>query len=85
MGTSHGKMNIDPKTISTMTGKDGQDITFDIGEYGDDAYYLAKLLLDSRNQRRDHLWQLDPGTLQLKRRKEMIICSFIISFPISHF
>ena len=76
MGTSHGKMNIDPKTISSVTGRTGHNLCVG-GEYGIDAYYLAKLLLEKQNE---SFMKWIPGTLRLKKKKEIIICSFIISF-----
>jgi len=59
MGTSHGKMNIDPKTISSVTGRTGHNLCVG-GEYGIDAYYLAKLLFEKQKPERI-IYEVDPG------------------------
>ena len=45
MGTSHGKMNIDPETMEGITGRTGHNICVG-GEYPIDSYYIAKLMIE---------------------------------------
>lgn len=66
MGTSHGKMNIDPKTISSVTGRTGHNLCVG-GEYGIDAYYLAKLLLEKQKPERI-IYEVDPGHFAIQMR-----------------
>lgn len=67
MGTSHGKMNIDPKTISSVTGRTGHNLCVG-GEYGIDAYYLAKLLLEKQKPERI-IYEVDPGYFMTQKEE----------------
>jgi len=69
VGTSHGKMDIDPEVMQEVTGRSGHNLCVG-GEYGIDAYYLTREL--SMRLTRDILY--------LKRKKEITTCFFIMSF-----
>ena len=78
LGTSHGKMDIDPEVMEEITGRTGHNLCVG-GEYGIDAYYLADWLL--RNRIRKELfmkWIRD--ILFLRKKKATITCCFIMNF-----
>ena len=81
MGTSHGKMNIDPKTISSVTGRTGHNLCVG-GEYGIDAYYLAKLLLEKQKPERI-IYEVDPGYFATQKEEGNNYLLFYHQFPIS--
>lgn len=47
VGTSHGKMDIDPETMEEVNGRSGHNLCVG-GEYGIDAYYLTKLICEKQ-------------------------------------
>ena len=51
LGTSHGKMDIDPEVMEEITGRTGHNLCVG-GEYGIDAYYLARLVAEKQNPKR---------------------------------
>lgn len=59
IGTSHGKMNIDPAVIKEITEKKGHNLCVG-GEYGVDAYYLTKLVMEKQAPERI-IYEIDPG------------------------
>lgn len=81
LGTSHGKMNIDPNTISTITGKDGHNLCVG-GEYGIDAYYLAKLLIEKQKPERI-VYEIDPGYFATQKEQGNNYLLFYHQFPLS--
>ena len=65
LGTSHGKINIDPNIVSEITGKTGHNLCVG-GEYGIDAYYLTKLVLEKQKPERI-IYEIDPGYFVLEK------------------
>ena len=59
VGTSHGKMDIDPEVMQEVTGRSGHNLCVG-GEYGIDAYYLTKLIKEKQNPKRI-IYEVDPG------------------------
>ena len=51
VGTSHGKMDIDPETMEEVNGRSGHNLCVG-GEYGIDAYYLTKLICEKQQPKR---------------------------------
>lgn len=47
MGTSHGKMDLEPDVMLEGTGKTGHNLCVG-GEYPIDAYYLTKLMIEKQ-------------------------------------
>ena len=78
VGTSHGKMDIDPEVMQEVTGRSGHNLCVG-GEYGIDAYYLTKLIKEKQNPKRI-IYEVDRDILYLKRKKEITTCFFIMSF-----
>ena len=46
LGTSHGKINIDPDVVSEETGRSAHNLCVG-GEYAVNAYYLTKLMIET--------------------------------------
>ena len=51
LGTSHGKMDIDPESMEEVNGRTGHNLCVG-GEYGIDAYYLTKLISEKQKPKR---------------------------------
>lgn len=81
LGTSHGKMNLDPDTISTVTGKTGHNLCVG-GEYGIDAYYLTKLLIEKQKPERI-VYEVDPGYFATEKEPGNNYLLFYHQFPVS--
>ena len=77
VGTSHGKMDIDPEVMQEVTGRSGHNLCVG-GEYGIDAYYLTKLIKEKQNPKRI-IYEVDPGYF-VSEKKEITTCFFIMSF-----
>lgn len=81
LGTSHGKMNIDPETIGEITGRSGHNLCVG-GEYGMDAYYLAKLLIETQKPKRI-IYEVDPGYFVTEKEPGNNYLLFYHEFPFS--
>lgn len=81
LGTSHGKLNIDPDTIEKITGKSGHNLCVG-GEYGIDAYYLTKLLLETQKPERI-IYEIDPGYFVTEKEPGNNYLLFYHEFPFS--
>lgn len=79
LGTSHGKMNIDPEVISPITGRSIHNMSAG-GEYARDAYYIAKLLAAKQKPKRI-LLEVDPGYLMSSKAKGNNELLFLHEFP----
>lgn len=81
LGTSHGKMNIDPKTVGEITGKTGHNLCVG-GEYGVDAYNLAKLVIEKQAPERI-IYEIDPGYFATEKEPGNNYLLFYHEFPLS--
>lgn len=81
VGTSHGKMNIDPSAMEEITGRSGHNICVG-GEYGVDAYYLVKLALEKQNPTRI-IYEVDPGYFVTEKEEGNNYLLFYHEFPLS--
>ena len=59
LGTSHGMTDIDPAVMEEITGRSGHNVCVG-GEYGIDAYYLARLIAEKQKPARI-IYEVDPG------------------------
>lgn len=78
MGTSHGKMDIDPEVMQEVTGRSGHNLCVG-GEYGIDAYYLIQLIKEKQNPKRI-IYEVD--RIFVSEKEEIITC-FYHEFPFS--
>lgn len=81
LGTSHGKMNIDPDIVGKITGKTGHNLCVG-GEYGVDAYYLARLVLEKQEPERI-IYEVDPGYFATEKEPGNNYLLFYHEFPFS--
>ena len=76
LGTSHGKMDIDPESMEEVNGRTGHNLCVG-GEYGIDAYYLTKLITEK--QKVPYVYENTPESLAEMGK---IINVFIDNLPI---
>lgn len=81
LGTSHGKMDIDPAVMEEITGKRGHNLCVG-GEYGIDAYYLAKLAVEKQKPTRI-IYEIDPGYFVSEKEEGNNYLLFYHEFPFS--
>ena len=81
LGTSHGMTDIDPAVMEEVTGRTGHNLCVG-GEYGIDAYYIAKLDPGEAKTFQDHLRGGSWLFCFRERGRATIICCFTMS---SHF
>lgn len=79
LGSSNGKMGLNPEKILLGTGKSGQNLCVG-GEYPVDAYYLAKLAIEKQNPEQI-VFELDPGYLMTEKEKGNNYLLFYHEFP----
>ena len=81
LGTSHGMTNIDPDTVESVTAKKGHNLCVG-GEYGIDAYYLTKLLIEKQKPKRI-IYEVDPGYFITEKEPGNNYLLFYHEFPMS--
>ena len=81
VGTSHGKMDINPDVMEEVTGRSGHNLCVG-GEYGIDAYYLVKLIKEKQNPKRI-IYEVDPGYFVSEKEEGNNYLLFYHEFPIS--
>lgn len=81
LGTSHGKMNIEPVALQEITGKTGHNLCVG-GEYGVDAYYLANLVIEKQAPERI-IYEVDPGYFATEKEPGNNYLLFYHEFPAS--
>lgn len=81
LGTSHGKLNIDPDIVGDITGKTGHNLCVG-GEYGIDAYYLTKLVMEKQKPERI-IYEVDPGYFVMEKEPGNNYLLFYHEFPFS--
>ena len=78
LGTSHGMTDIDPAVMEEITGRSGHNVCVG-GEYGIDAYYIARLIAEKQKPARI-IYEVDPGYFVSEKEGEITIYYFIMSF-----
>ena len=81
VGTSHGKMDIDPETMEEVNGRSGHNLCVG-GEYGIDAYYLTKLICEKQQPKRI-IYEVDPGYFVTEKEEGNNYLLFYHEFPLS--
>lgn len=81
VGTSHGKMNIDPEAMEPVTGRSAHNICVG-GEYGVDVYYLIRLITEKQNPTRI-IYEIDPGYFVTEKEEGNNYLLFYHEFPAS--
>ena len=81
LGTSNGKMNIDPDIMLEGTGMTGHNLCAG-GQYPVDAYYLAKLVMEKQDPKMVIL-EVDPSYYMLEKEPGNNYLLFYHEFPLS--
>lgn len=81
LGSSNGKMDLDPDILLRGTGKTGQNLCVG-GEYPVDAYYLTKLMIE-KDAPEQILFELDPGYFMTQKEPGNNYLLFFHEFPLS--
>lgn len=82
VGTSHGKMNIDPETMEKVSGRTGHNLCVG-GEYSIDVYYILKLLLEKGKAPSRLVYEISPGYVTLEKEEGNNYLLFYHEFPLS--
>lgn len=81
LGTSHGKMGIDPESMEEITGRTGHNLCVG-SEYCEDAYYLLKLIQEKQAPSRV-IYEIDPGYFVTEKQEGNNYLLFFHEFPFS--
>lgn len=81
VGTSHGKMGIDPASMEEITRRKTHNICVG-GEYGIDAYYITKLINEKQKPKRI-IYEVDPGYFVTEKEEGNNYLLFYHEFPFS--
>ena len=81
LGTSHGKMGIDPEAMEEITGRSGHNLCVG-SEYCEDAYYLLKLIKEKQAPSRV-IYEIDPGYFVTEKQEGNNYLLFFHEFPFS--
>lgn len=82
MGTSHGKMNIDPDVIQSACGRSGHNLCVG-GEYPQDCLYMLKLMLETGHKPQRIVYEVSPGYLIRVKEEGNNYLLFFHEFPLS--
>lgn len=81
LGTSHGMTDIDPAVMEEITGRSGHNVCVG-GEYGIDAYYIARLIAEKQKPARI-IYEVDPGYFVSEKEEGNNYLLFYHEFPFS--
>ena len=81
MGTSNGKMGLDPQSMLADTGLTGHNLCVG-GEYPIDCYYMMQLILEKQNPKM-LIFELDPGYFTTQKEEGNNYLLFYHEFPMS--
>ena len=82
LGTSHGKINIDPETIGSVTGRTGHNLCVG-GEYPIDAYYMTKLMIETGHKPERIIYEASPGYFVKEKEEGNNYLLFYHEFPLT--
>lgn len=82
MGTSHGKMDIDPESMEAVSGRTGHNLCVG-GEYSIDTYYMAKLLIEQGKKPSRIIYEVSPGYFTMEKEEGNNYLLFYHEFPFS--
>lgn len=82
LGTSHGKMNIDPAEMETVSGRTGHNLCVG-GEYAEDTYYMTKLILETGHKPQRIVYEVSPGYFVQQKEEGNNYLLFFHEFPLT--
>lgn len=80
MGTSHGKMNIDPSAVLADSGRTGHNICVG-GEYSIDTYYMIRMMVERGHKPERIVYELSPGYYVREKEEGNNYLLFYHEFP----
>ena len=80
LGTSHGKMNIDPASMEEISGRTGHNACVG-GEYPVDSYYLTKLMIDRGHAPKRIVYEISGDYMVRKKEEGNNYLLFYHEFP----
>ena len=80
MGSSYGKMDIDPSVILEDSGRTGHNICVG-GEYPIDSYYMIKMMVERGHAPKRVVYELSPGYYVRKKEEGNNYLLFYHEFP----
>ena len=81
MGTSHGKMNIDPSAVLADSGRTGHNICVG-GEYSIDTYYMIRMMVERGHKPERIVYELSPGYYVREKEEGNNYLLFFHEFPL---
>lgn len=82
VGTSHGKMNIDPDTMKDISGRTGHNLCVG-GEYPVDILYMTKLMIENGHTPKRIIYEVSPGYFVREKEEGNNYLLFFHEFPLS--
>ncbi len=82
VGTSHGKMNIDPETMEEVDGRTGHNLCVG-GEYPVDILYMLELMIETGHAPKRVVYEVSPGYFVREKEVGNNYLLFYHEFPIS--
>ena len=82
MGTSHGKLCIDPESMEEVNGRSGHNLCVG-GEYPQDSIYLLKLMIETGHKPDRIVYEVSPGYLVREKEEGNNYLLFYHEFPLS--
>ena len=82
MGTSHGKINIDPESVGLQSSRTGHNLCVG-GEYPQDCIYMLRLMIEKGHKPERIVYEISPGYLVREKEEGNNYLLFYHEFPIS--
>ncbi len=82
VGTSHGKINIDPEAAQEVNGRRGHNLCVG-GEYSVDVYYMIRLLIELGRKPSRVIYEISPSYFSLEKEEGNNYLLFYHEFPLS--
>lgn len=82
VGTSHGKMNIDPDTMEKINERSGHNLCVG-GEYPVDVLYMVKLMIERGHTPKRVIYEVSPGYFVREKEVGNNYLLFYHEFPMS--
>ena len=82
MGTSHGKINIDPESVGLQSSRTGHNLCVG-GEYPQDCIYMLRLMIEKGHKPERIVYEISPGYLVREKEEGNNYLLFYHEFPLS--
>ena len=80
MGTSHGKINIDPESAGKVNSRTGHNLCVG-SEYPQDCYYMLRLMIETGHKPERVIYEISPGYLVREKEEGNNYLLFYHEFP----